>query len=138
MPRLQRRYGPLLGTLVVGPLWGAWHLPLFLTEWGNWPHASWTMPLEFIATAIAFSFVMTWVFNRTGESLPMAMLLHCGVNNYLSLAWSDMFPALSRDDAAHAFLLSATTVAHTMLLTTRARLACPAAHDTSALPGGTA
>jgi membrane protease YdiL (CAAX protease family) len=138
MPRLQRRYGPLFGTLVVGPLWGAWHLPLFLTEWGNWPHVSWTTPLEFIATAIAFSFVMTWVFNRTGESLPMAMLLHCGVNNYMSLAWSAMFPTLSREDAAHAFLLSATAAALVLLVTTRGRLGCPPAHDASALPGRTA
>ncbi|MFJ9710780.1 CPBP family intramembrane glutamic endopeptidase [Streptomyces sp. NPDC101234] len=137
MPRLQRRYGPLLGTLVVGPLWGAWHLPLFMSEWGNWPHVSWTTPLEFIATAIAFSFVMTWVFNRTGESLPLAMLLHCGVNNFFSLAWSDMFPSLSTSDAAHAFLLSSTIAAAVLLIATRGRLGCPPVRDARAPQGRT-
>lgn len=137
MPRLQRRYGPLLGTLVVGPLWGAWHLPLFLTEWGG-PHVTWTTPLEFIATTIAFSFVMTWVFNRTGESLPLAMLLHCGVNNYFSLAWFDMFPSLPDGYAAHAFLLSSTTAAAVLLIATRGRLGCPPVHDAHVLPGRTA
>ncbi|MFE6175294.1 CPBP family intramembrane glutamic endopeptidase [Streptomyces sp. NPDC056464] len=133
MPRLQRRHGPLLGTLVVGPLWGAWHLPLFLTEWGG-PHVTWSTPLEFIVTAIALSFVMTWVFNRTDESLPLAMLLHCGVNNYISLAWSDMFPSLSDGYAAHALLLTSTAAAVVLLIATRGRLGCPPAHDTHALP----
>ena len=135
LPRLQRRYGPLLGTLVVGPLWGAWHLPLFLTEWGNRPHVSWTTPLEFIATTIAFSMVMTWVFNRTGESLPLAMLLHCGVNNYFSLAWAGMFPSLSHGSAAHVFLLTSTAAAVVLLVATRGRLGCPTARDASAPQG---
>ena len=47
-PRLQRRYGPLLGTLILGPLWGAWHLPLFLSDWGGWPDVTWTEPVEFL------------------------------------------------------------------------------------------
>src|SRR5690625_7441399 len=30
------RYGPLLGTSVLGVLWAGWHLPLFLTSpWGD-------------------------------------------------------------------------------------------------------
>jgi membrane protease YdiL (CAAX protease family) len=51
--RHQRQHGPLLGTLILGVLWAGWHLPLFLTEWGegmgganpqailcSWPSAS--------------------------------------------------------------------------------------------------
>jgi membrane protease YdiL (CAAX protease family) len=125
MPRLQRRYGPLAATFVVGPLWGVWHLPLFLTEWGGGPHVPATRPLEFIATTIAFSVVMTWVFNRSGESMPLVMLLHCGVNNFFSLAWSDMFPSLSLDATTHAFLLASTAAALVLLAATRGRLGLP-------------
>lgn len=122
MPILQRRHGALLGTLILGPLWGVWHLPLFLSDWGGWPDAAWWEPVEFIATTIAFSFVMTWVFNRTGQSLPLAMLLHVGVNNYISIAWSDMFPGLSSHYTAHAFLVSSAVVAAILLIATRGRL----------------
>jgi uncharacterized protein len=31
LPRLQPRFGPLGGTLLLGFLWGCWHLPEFLT-----------------------------------------------------------------------------------------------------------
>ncbi|MET7692983.1 type II CAAX endopeptidase family protein [Streptomyces sp. NPDC005483] len=125
MPRMQRRYGPLTATLVVGALWGCWHLPLFLTQWGGGPHVAWTVPVEFIAMTITFSCVMTWVFNRSGESMPLVMLLHTGVNNFVSLAWSDMFPSLSDRDAAHALVLGTTAAALILLAATRGRLGLP-------------
>jgi uncharacterized protein len=122
LPRLQRRFGPLRGTLILGPLWGAWHLPLFLTQWGGWPHVTLVMPIDFVATCIAFSFVMTWVFNRTGESLPLAMLLHTGVNTFFSVAFTQMFPTLTQQDTINAFLIGATAVALILLVATRGRL----------------
>ncbi|MDQ0813213.1 membrane protease YdiL (CAAX protease family) [Streptomyces sp. B3I7] len=119
-PRLQRRYGPLVGTLILGPLWGAWHLPLFLSDWGGGPDVSWTEPLEFMLTTFAFSFVMTWFFNHTRESLPLVMLLHTGVNNYFSLAWSDMFPWLR--STTHVLLIASAATAAVLLIATRGRL----------------
>ncbi|GAA3846351.1 hypothetical protein GCM10022403_092630 [Streptomyces coacervatus] len=81
---------------------------------------------------------MTWVFNRTGESLPLAMLLHCGVNNYFSLAWFDLFPSLPDGYAAHAFLLSSTARAVVLLIATRGRLGCPPVRDAGTLSDRTA
>jgi len=121
LPWLQRRFGPLRGTLVLGPLWGVWHLPLFLTQWGG-PHVTPVMPIEFVTTCIAFSFVMTWVFNRTGESLPLAMLLHASVNTFFSIAFSQMFPTLTQQDTVEAFLICSIVVALILLVATRGRL----------------
>lgn len=77
--RLQDRLGPINGTVPLGVLWGGWHLPLFLSTWGGWPHVLWYEPIEFVGVAIALSFPITWVFNRTGQSLPLVMLLHANV-----------------------------------------------------------
>ncbi|MET8716722.1 CPBP family intramembrane glutamic endopeptidase [[Kitasatospora] papulosa] len=126
MPRLQDRFGPVRGTLVLGPLWGAWHLPLYLSDWGG-PHVLWWTPVEFVATTIAFSFVMTWVFNHTRQALLLAMLLHTSVNNYFSVAFTDMFPSLDPAYAGHAFLVSSATAAAVLLLATRGRLGLPRA-----------
>lgn len=124
MPRLQRRHGPVRATLIVGPLWGLWHMPLYVTDWGG-DDLTWNIPVEFVATTIAFSFVMTWVFNRTGESLPMVMLLHCGVNNFYSIGWEEMFPWLSNSYTTHAFLSTSALTAAILLVTTRGRLGLP-------------
>ncbi|KND45894.1 CAAX protease [Streptomyces stelliscabiei] len=122
MPHMQRRFGPLVATLVVGVLWGSWHLPLFLTEWGGGPDVDPSRPLAFMGTTLAFSFVMTWVFNRSRESMPLVMLLHTSVNNYFSLAWSDMFPSAEIETTTYAFLIAATLAAAVILLATRGRL----------------
>jgi uncharacterized protein len=122
LPRLQRKYGPLRATAILGPLWGAWHLPLFLTEWGGWPHATPMMPVEFTATCCVFSVVMTWMFNRSGESLPVAMIAHTSVNTFFSVAWSQMFPALPAQDTTNALLLASTAAAMVLVAATRGRL----------------
>ncbi|MGZ0199544.1 CPBP family intramembrane glutamic endopeptidase [Streptomyces sp. RM1] len=122
MPHMQRRFGPLVATLVVGVVWGCWHLPLFLTEWGGGPHVDPSRPLAFLGTTLAFSFVMTWVFNRSCESMPLVMLLHTSVNNFFSVAWSDMFPSAETETTTYAFLIASMLAAGVILLATRGRL----------------
>jgi hypothetical protein len=63
------------------------------------------------------------VFNRTGESLPLAMLLHVSVNTYFSVAWSSMFPTIAtRENGMHVQLLTFTVGAFMVLIATRGRL----------------
>lgn len=122
MPRMQERVGPVGATLVVGVLWGAWHLPLFLTEWGGGPARDVTTVLEFLITVIAFSSVMTWIFNRTGGSMPLVMLAHVSVNNFVSVAWTETYPAADPAGSSHAFLLASLVAAAVLLVATRGRL----------------
>lgn len=122
LPRLQHRLGPLRATFVLGPLWALWHLPLFLTDWGGWPDAHWSRPALFVGFCIAFNVIMSWVFNRTGESLPMAMLAHCSVNNVASVLWAEMFPALDVERALLATTVAAGLAAAALLIATGGRL----------------
>ena len=123
LPRLQDRFGPLRASLVLGPLWAVWHLPLFLSDWGGWPHVSVWAPIEFVAACIPLSLVMTWVFNRTGQSLPIVMFLHAGVNSTYSSVWSEIFPTLDvMRDPLHVQLIATTVVALVLIIATRGRL----------------
>jgi membrane protease YdiL (CAAX protease family) len=93
LPRMQRRRGPLVGTLILGVLWGGWHLPLFFTDWE--PEGPDPLSISlFILVAITLSVVITWVFNRTQESLPAAMLVHASNNTFFSGVFPALFPSL--------------------------------------------
>ena len=90
--RHQRLHGPLLGTLILGVLWAGWHLPLFLTEWGEGAGGSNPMAVfQFVAFAVLLSVFITWLFNRTRESLPVVMLAHVSVNNFSSVMFFAVF-----------------------------------------------
>ncbi|NYI78515.1 type II CAAX endopeptidase family protein [Nocardioides panzhihuensis] len=121
LPRLQRKVGPLGSAFVLGPIWALWHMPLFLTDWAG-PEVSWYAPFVFTAFCVTFGIVMTWVFNRTGASLPLAMLLHTSVNNYASVASTELFPGVDADEFQLALLLAAGIGAVVVILATRGRL----------------
>ncbi|USZ71404.1 CPBP family intramembrane glutamic endopeptidase [Natronosalvus halobius] len=83
LPRLEERYGPVWGTLILGTLVGLYHIPAFFTpilgpvtvgEFG-----------AFMVTAIGASFIYTWVFNGSGGSLLIVILLHAAGNASSSL-----------------------------------------------------
>lgn len=122
LPRLQDRFGALLGTVILGFLWGCWHLPLFLTTWGG-PGKTWFDPVLFVACCIPLSLVMTWVFNRSGQSVPLIMLLHAGINSTYSLLWPEIYTNLNPTrDPMYAQLIATCAAALVILIATRGRL----------------
>ncbi|GAA4159520.1 type II CAAX endopeptidase family protein [Gryllotalpicola daejeonensis] len=122
LPRLQRRHSPLRASLLLGVVWGIWHLPLFLTEWGGWPAVSLLRVACFLGFCVAFSVVMTWLFNSTGESLPLAVIAHVSVNNFASIIWGDMFPTLNADVTMLAMFVAAALAGALLVVFTRGRL----------------
>jgi len=65
---------------------------------------------------------MAWVFNRTGQSLPLSMLLHVGVNNTVSVLWTDMYPGIDGDRGVLVLFIGATVAALAIIIGTRGRL----------------
>jgi len=86
--RLQARFGPLRASLIVAPLFGLYHLPLFFIIGGlsdapnHLPIAE--LPLYAAFLFIAFSgpmrILITWLYNSTGGSLPIVGLFHASIN----------------------------------------------------------
>lgn len=122
LPRLQATFGPMRSAFILGPLWALWHMPLFLTEWGGWPDADWTRPVAFTVFCIGFNVVMAWVFNSTGQSLPLAMLAHVSVNNFVSVIWGEMFPTVGQNLVMPAMAVGAVIAAVLVIGLTRGRL----------------
>ena len=79
LPRLQRRYGPLSGTLLLGLLWALWHAPGFF---GGWLGGS---PLALLVSSLAFSIIMSWIYNNTHGSILLMILLHSSSSAAISV-----------------------------------------------------
>jgi len=81
VPKVRLRHGVFGMGLYVGLVWGGWH---FLSNpWAS--SASSGVPLVLFLPAILFSFLppyrvlMVWVYDRTGGSLPVAILMHASL-----------------------------------------------------------
>ena len=92
LPRLQRLHGPLVGSLVLGTLWGLWHLPLFLIPSWDTPHGSLPEVALFVILAVSIAVVLTWVFNNTKGSVLLAILAHGSINSAAVSVYA-LFPA---------------------------------------------
>lgn len=90
LPRLQHRYSALGASVILGLIWGMWHLPLFFVP-GDL-HS--TLPLSlFLLQDVGLAILMTWVFNNTRGSLLIALLFHAASNTTLGL-----FPVLPAEN----------------------------------------
>ncbi len=120
LPRLQERFGALVGSVLLGALWGLWHLPLFLfvpgyDNAGSGVAGIATTFAVFCLFTIGLSAIMTWFLNHTGGSVLMAMLLHAAVNATFAFA-----PATHLTTARMALWVAALALA--LIVATRGRL----------------
>lgn len=89
LPRMMNRLGLIGTSLVIGLIWAAWHLPLFISDPGNQRE-----PIPFSLAVMSTSVVLTWVYLASGRSLLLAILLH-GMFNSIAAA---VFPAFHPAD----------------------------------------
>jgi membrane protease YdiL (CAAX protease family) len=74
LPRLQAKYGALTSALILGVIWGFWHLPKYLTHWDTVAFA-W-----FMVHTTMVSVLYTWLYNGTKGSLLLVTLFHAASN----------------------------------------------------------
>lgn len=117
LPRLLERRSPFAATLILGTVWGLWHLPLFFIAGIGQAY----MPVvPFLLLAVGFSFPFTWFYLKTGRSLFSALLLHAAINTSLN-AFPVIDPRLGRDQPAFLYLLAAYAVAALILVLSERR-----------------
>ena len=126
LPRMQPRYGPLWGSLLLGFLWTCWHLVDFLTaSKGGGPGTSFnTFLLNFLVYLLmvtSLSIIFTWVFNHTQGSIFTAIVAHASVNTP-ELALVPLFVAVDMIALHRAGLIAFAVTAILIILFTRGRL----------------
>ncbi len=81
LPRLQARMSPFRASLIIGVLWGAWHLPVLIGR-------DLLSIVAFSLLSIGLSMLFTWLFNGSGGSLIPVLLFHASQN------WEEGFEVL--------------------------------------------
>ncbi|MCB0154082.1 MAG: CPBP family intramembrane metalloprotease [Anaerolineae bacterium] len=77
LPRLQTRFSAVTASLILGLLWGGWHLPLVFIP-GSFQA---TIPFTgFVLSAMATSVLLTWLFNHSHGSVLITALFHAATD----------------------------------------------------------
>jgi membrane protease YdiL (CAAX protease family) len=90
LPGLLPRRSALMASLLLGVLWGAWHLPTFFVA--EAPQYGLPFPAFMILT-VAYSVLFTWVYLHTEGSVLIATLLHGAINLSQGLFLDGIDPA---------------------------------------------
>jgi len=83
-PRLSLRFGALGGALLLGVLWGVWHLPVVDSLGAANPHGHWLPAffISFVALVAGLRVLIAWVYSNAGSILA-AQLLHASSTGFL-------------------------------------------------------
>ena len=84
LPRLLGRFGPIVGTLILGIAWAFWHLPLFIIT-GTPQYGTGFLP--FALELMAWSMVMTLIMMHARGNVVAAMLFHASANLCAFTMW---------------------------------------------------
>ena len=102
---LQARWNALLASLILGAVWGLWHLPLRFIQ-GSVQEV---VPVwQFVAQTVVLTVLYTWVYNNTRGSVLAVALLHA-VANISAATLPYWLSEVGR--LAHFGVLSATALA---------------------------
>lgn len=126
LPRLQKRFGPLWGTLLLGVLWTCWHLPDFLTSaQGGGPGTGFKTFLTnfpiFFLLVLALTIILTWIFNCSGNNVFLALLAHTSINTP-QVVLVPLFPSVGVTMLNLSIIISFGIPALLAVILTRGRL----------------
>ena len=102
LQRIADRIGFAGAGLVVGVVWAAWHLPMFLMPGGDMVGQSFPV---FLLAITALSVAMAWLYLKSGGSVLLTMIMHAAINNTTSIV-----PSRADADPDNVFRLVASPV----------------------------
>ena len=89
LDQLQNRWSPLVASLILAPVWWAWHLPLFFMrgttqyKWGVGSLDFWL----FFAAILPLTLLLTWAYNQNRHSVLLTVFMHFMYNFSLGMVY---------------------------------------------------
>jgi uncharacterized protein len=78
LDRIMKRLGIIPGTIILGLIWGVWHLPLFFMPASGHGQMGWGFDgfWSFNLRSVGLALLMTWVYLKTDRSILSAIFMH--------------------------------------------------------------
>ena len=107
LPRLLP-LGEIRASVLLGVIWGVWHLPLILAGL-NYPGVNvWMAIIVFTFVTVALSFTYTWFYVASSGSVLVAAVFHASTNQFSDTFWVP--PLLSGVNPIAPSLVSAVLI----------------------------
>jgi membrane protease YdiL (CAAX protease family) len=101
LPGLLARHSPLVSSLILGVLWGFWHLGYALAPGGFLSETSFYLV---VVNTVGLAILHTWIFAHVRGSIFIAILFHAW-NNILSVFLGNWVPIYSQQGANLSILV---------------------------------
>ena len=89
---LQKKYAPLTASLILGLIWGFWHLPLMILSGYSGVELAYYI-IAFMVAVISTSIIITFFYNKS-KNIVIAMWIHFWFNFLLRIVEIDILPLL--------------------------------------------
>ena len=91
-PYLEKRFGLVIGALILGIVWAVWHLPLWFLSAAGLSHTNF---FAFMLGVIGISYFFSWIVSASGNRLMSGLVAHGLLN-----ASTSFFPNVIMIDGA--------------------------------------
>lgn len=85
LPKLQKKYNPILSSILLGCIWSCWHIPMFLAHAAGYDISF----IRYLFETIWLTIIFTWLYNHTKQSLLIPILFHSVDNFVMALCYRD-------------------------------------------------
>ncbi|HEU0036419.1 MAG TPA: CPBP family intramembrane glutamic endopeptidase [Kofleriaceae bacterium] len=126
LPTLQRRYSPLVSSVVVAGIWAAWHIPAFVIN-VNYRAMPVAMVPMFFLGLLCGSLLLTWLYDAGRQSIALVAVWH-GTFNLVSGTVAAR-GALSAVESTLVMTIAVVLVARELVAAQHERHGEPAHHD---------
>jgi membrane protease YdiL (CAAX protease family) len=85
LPNLQRKWGAMVASIIIGIVWALWHLPLFFQPESLHAQIGLELLPVYVVGEIVLAIIITWVYNKTGSSLLVGGIILHNADNFWSV-----------------------------------------------------
>jgi membrane protease YdiL (CAAX protease family) len=107
LPVLQNKFTPLKASIIIGFVWGLWHLPIYLALDPYGANTIYYFLFMFIG-CFAISILQTWLYNSTNGSVFICIILHNAINTSAAYFYGNLKNAEFRPFIIWIVLLALT------------------------------